>query len=45
MVEENEELWAQSHTIEINLVLICQHPQRVRLKLHEIWPEECNPIG
>lgn len=30
---ESEELWAHSHTVELNLVLICAHPLALRAKL------------
>ena len=37
-MEEDEELWAHSHTVEINIVLISHNPALVRGKLEEIWP-------
>jgi hypothetical protein len=33
MQEESQELWAHSYTVEVNLVLICEHPLAVRGKL------------
>ncbi len=32
-IEESEELWAHSHTLEINIVLLCDHPCDIRAKL------------